>query len=499
MSGFEIVGLVLGVVGLVPIFKEGYVMVKQYRHKRKLKFLASNSSTSTLKHTLGDSSTALTTRYDSLYSSYGAKFATGDSTSREELSKIIIILQGEIIVALRMALTGGTLQNPDHLNSVAAKSREDAIAVLGQLAQRIAIASPILPNLRTPKKLFDPSWRQSFFKENPRKQLESTSRIQEIDVPTGGDGDSNDTSIAQARAIASGVPSRRRDHKQGSSKYNSWASSDEEKESRSIAKEPSSPTPPEKQTYKMGKSIFREKSPMKMAAETPNQQKFAIVDAKPETETLAPKNQQKYPKNSPQSITKDQTVLQSDKKDQRPTFWDKIGKTSATNTKLEPLTQKASADPITRKKQEVLDSSSDDEEYETAKIKPVSLTQKASEYLAPRRKQVVRDSLSGDEEYKTAKTKPVPLTKKASAYLLPSRKQVVLDSSSDDEEYEVKISVTKSEFSKKVKKRPQPTKRTAASGYNKYIDSDDEKDTKYLNINNLMPKFSYSSFTGAKD
>ncbi|KAK6361529.1 hypothetical protein TWF730_005249 [Orbilia blumenaviensis] len=150
MSGFEVVGLVLGAMGLVPIFKESYGMVKQYRDKRKLKLLSSNinisSPTTALKKTLGDGSTALTTRYDTLYSLYGAKFATGDSISREELSTIIIILQRELILALHIALTGGTIQNPNHLNTVAAKCREDAIVVLGQLAQRLAILAPILSN-----------------------------------------------------------------------------------------------------------------------------------------------------------------------------------------------------------------------------------------------------------------------------------------------------------------------------------------------------------------
>ncbi|KAK6503157.1 hypothetical protein TWF481_008190 [Arthrobotrys musiformis] len=153
MSGLEIAALVIGAItGLVPVFKEGYVLVKEYRQQKKSKLLLTqDGSTEALGQTLGDSSTALQSRYDTLYSSHGKRFAAGDSISREELSRIIIVLQGELIVSLRAALTGGTLRDPDYLNSVAAKSRFDAIEVLGQLAQRLSTAAPILSNPAPPR------------------------------------------------------------------------------------------------------------------------------------------------------------------------------------------------------------------------------------------------------------------------------------------------------------------------------------------------------------
>ncbi|KAF3227627.1 hypothetical protein TWF106_009141 [Orbilia oligospora] len=168
MSGFEIVGLVLGVIGLVPMFKEGYVMVKEYRQRQKVKLLTGGSA-STLEDTLEGSSTSVANRYDKFYSSYGTKFSNGDAISHAQLSKIVITLQAEIISALRSALAGGTLeQNAPHLNLVASQGRQEAMAILGQLAQRIS--TTIAPMLSTAK--------------NTPKYLPS-SRIQEIEEDTG--------------------------------------------------------------------------------------------------------------------------------------------------------------------------------------------------------------------------------------------------------------------------------------------------------------------------
>ncbi|KAK6521036.1 hypothetical protein TWF506_001269 [Arthrobotrys conoides] len=153
MSGFEIVGLILGAVGLVPLFKEGYVMAKEYRQRKKTQLLTLSGSTSSLEDTLEDGSTTIANRYDSLHSKYGSKFSNGDATSHAQLSKIIILLQGEIIATLRAALAEGTLENASHLRSIASQSRQEAISVLGQLAQRISTTiAPMLSDLVTNKK-----------------------------------------------------------------------------------------------------------------------------------------------------------------------------------------------------------------------------------------------------------------------------------------------------------------------------------------------------------
>ncbi|KAF3095841.1 hypothetical protein TWF569_009881 [Orbilia oligospora] len=181
MSGFEIVGLVLGAIGLVPMFKEGYVMVKEYRQRQKVKLLAADGSTSTLKDTLEDSSTSVANRYDKFYSSYGTKFSNGDSISHAQLSKIVITLQAEIISALRSALAGGTLeQNASHLNLVAGQGRQEAMAILGQLAQRISTTiAPMLSTAKmTPKYL--PSPRVQEIEEDTRSQPSGNSYYAQI-------------------------------------------------------------------------------------------------------------------------------------------------------------------------------------------------------------------------------------------------------------------------------------------------------------------------------
>ncbi|KAK6351239.1 hypothetical protein TWF718_004409 [Orbilia javanica] len=166
MSGFEIAGLILGIAGLVPLLKEGYDMVKEYRQRKKSRLLESDSSTSELKDTLEDSSTALASRYKTLQSAYGKKFSNGDSIAHAQLSKIVIILQAEIITTLRAALMSGNLENPYHLTNVASQGRQDAIQALTQFAQRISTTiAPMLSNMHL----------------NNTPRYSNTSRIQEIE------------------------------------------------------------------------------------------------------------------------------------------------------------------------------------------------------------------------------------------------------------------------------------------------------------------------------
>jgi hypothetical protein len=75
MSGLEIAGLVLGVMGLVPVFKEACSMVKKWRRR---KFLKAGSDSAGLANHLDESAVAIKDRYNEFYRLHGDAFARGD-------------------------------------------------------------------------------------------------------------------------------------------------------------------------------------------------------------------------------------------------------------------------------------------------------------------------------------------------------------------------------------------------------------------------------------
>lgn len=82
MSGIEIAGLVLGAVGLmglVPIFKEGYLLAKSHRQQRHARLLAiMDQNTATLENETQNGETMVESRYKGYYTAYGKAFARGD-------------------------------------------------------------------------------------------------------------------------------------------------------------------------------------------------------------------------------------------------------------------------------------------------------------------------------------------------------------------------------------------------------------------------------------
>ncbi|KAF3936952.1 hypothetical protein ABW19_dt0207896 [Dactylella cylindrospora] len=141
MSGFEVAGLILGAVGLVAVFKEGHATVKKYRERRRQRRQSSNASG--LEMTLHNGGTSVKDRYDNFHQAYGSLFAKGDSVARDGLKDLVILMQRDIIMILQHSITNknSPLDIP-RLTSVASTSADGALALMSELAQRLAIASP---------------------------------------------------------------------------------------------------------------------------------------------------------------------------------------------------------------------------------------------------------------------------------------------------------------------------------------------------------------------
>lgn len=81
MSGVEIAGLALGVagvIGLVPVFKEGYRLARSHRERRRIRLLG--QSTTKLENETHNGETMVANRYHEFYTAYGDAFARGDGT-----------------------------------------------------------------------------------------------------------------------------------------------------------------------------------------------------------------------------------------------------------------------------------------------------------------------------------------------------------------------------------------------------------------------------------
>lgn len=82
MFGFEIVGLILGAIGLVPIFKEGHKLVQSYRKRRRFRSLGFiTRGITTLESETLNGETTIANRYQGFFAVYGDAFAQGDCKS----------------------------------------------------------------------------------------------------------------------------------------------------------------------------------------------------------------------------------------------------------------------------------------------------------------------------------------------------------------------------------------------------------------------------------
>lgn len=88
MSGLEVAGLVIGIIGLVAVIKEANLQVKKLQQRRRIQtFGFSGGDTASLAKELQSSQLALTSRYNGFYDAYGRPFAQGDGT--KQIVKII--------------------------------------------------------------------------------------------------------------------------------------------------------------------------------------------------------------------------------------------------------------------------------------------------------------------------------------------------------------------------------------------------------------------------
>lgn len=147
----EVASLVLGVAGLLPVLIQGRRLVAHYRRSRRWRLQASGSTP--LVTEIDHSRTEINNRFSDFHRAYGEAFARGDGefqrsayltfqtdketeTARNQLNRLVIMLQHELIEVLMTSRIGGRLNSVPLIN-VTSTSRVDAIDAMATLAQRV--------------------------------------------------------------------------------------------------------------------------------------------------------------------------------------------------------------------------------------------------------------------------------------------------------------------------------------------------------------------------
>ena len=113
MSGLELLAVVGCVAAVVSAYRDGSVLVQELREKRRRKKVLKYAqyqqdlSTQELEQSLTRGSAVVQDRYDHEFQSLGPHqgqhFAAGDRQCMDELKDIVIHLQSQVIINLRLA------------------------------------------------------------------------------------------------------------------------------------------------------------------------------------------------------------------------------------------------------------------------------------------------------------------------------------------------------------------------------------------------------------
>ncbi|MCJ1306644.1 hypothetical protein MMC25_000287 [Agyrium rufum] len=155
MSGLELLAVVGCVAAVCSAYNDGNELVRKYREKKRIRkareeLALQDGSTENLEHSLVRGSSMVQSQYDHEYRRWGNPFAEGDQVAREELKDILILLQGQIILNLKIAWQQDTSVNFGELQETSDTGQDRAIMCLLQLQQRIMVRAPIKPSPATP-------------------------------------------------------------------------------------------------------------------------------------------------------------------------------------------------------------------------------------------------------------------------------------------------------------------------------------------------------------
>ncbi|KAL9107175.1 MAG: hypothetical protein Q9227_007875 [Pyrenula ochraceoflavens] len=146
------------VSAIISAYHDGTNLVQRLRDARAAKkrqataaLIEVEKDSINLEKSLGRGPSAISEEYDQGYSRFGATFAKGDATAREQLKDIIISLQIGVLSELRCAWSDDTAVDYRSLQNASNENRTNTVVCLGQLYQRMCTQAPLkrLPSLTT--------------------------------------------------------------------------------------------------------------------------------------------------------------------------------------------------------------------------------------------------------------------------------------------------------------------------------------------------------------
>jgi hypothetical protein len=87
MSGLEILGLVFGGIGIIPVLKQGYKLVHKYQKRKRLAL--KDKDVISLTNEIQESASRIEAQYNTFHSLHGDGFAQGDGKARRQISTFV--------------------------------------------------------------------------------------------------------------------------------------------------------------------------------------------------------------------------------------------------------------------------------------------------------------------------------------------------------------------------------------------------------------------------
>ncbi|KAL8691442.1 MAG: hypothetical protein Q9224_004177 [Gallowayella concinna] len=176
----ELVPVAASVGAIISAYHDGAELLAQIRAKRKFRAASVDNATlqeltsRELQSSLDRGAQVVQSQFDRDASRFGEQYTTGDRIACHALKDVIIHLQSQMIVDLKIQSYQETIADFSALQDVAEISQDQVVMVLLQLQQRVIMASPIEATEPLP-------W---FWDSNPSStQSQHHTSIQNVDAP----------------------------------------------------------------------------------------------------------------------------------------------------------------------------------------------------------------------------------------------------------------------------------------------------------------------------
>ncbi|CAG8294758.1 unnamed protein product [Penicillium salamii] len=147
MSGAEVIAVVACVAAVVSAYNDGSRILTAIRNKWHDRRRQTDHSTRDLEWSLARGHHEILSQYKEYHQEIGRRYEEGDSLAREQMKDIIITLQGALLRHLREAQEKGVNLDLMALQIESDQGRVRTLVVLGDLFQRLARSSAMLPSI----------------------------------------------------------------------------------------------------------------------------------------------------------------------------------------------------------------------------------------------------------------------------------------------------------------------------------------------------------------